>query len=63
MAKISWLAPHPDMQMAPAPSGDGMLKIIREDGGFTTYRQTNAGMTEVVRHHSLAEAKAFAEGL
>lgn len=63
MARLSWLAPHPDMMMAPDPKGGAMLKIVREDGGFTLYRQTNEGMAELSRHASKDEAKQAAEAL
>jgi hypothetical protein len=50
---IKWLRPHPEMIMAPAPSGNGMLKIIQKDNKYLLYQQTKEGMELLAEDMSL----------
>lgn len=60
---MNWIAPHPDMAFAPAPSGKGIAKIFRENGGYSLYLQTNTEMLLNSHHETLKEAKNKAASL
>lgn len=61
MAKLSWLAPNPDMMMSSTPVA--VFKIIREAAGFELRALAKGQRDEEVVgvYASKAEAKAEAE--